>query len=185
MTDSCVSPLGTLLTLWTIRLSLAAYAAWLANWLVHGEDGERPPFAWRWCYTLGCALAVAHVACALGFYHGFRHASAAAETSRQTEEVLGFRFAAGLYFNYLFVLLWMIDGARQWLAPRPLPAWVLILLHVYMTFLAFNGAVIFASGPARWIGLAAAAALAAVATDRLASRTPLFRNRPSTLRTPQ
>lgn len=170
VTDCHVSPLGTILTLWTIRLSLGAYAAWLAYWLVRGEKPERPPFAWRWWYTLGCALAVVHVACALGFYHGFRHASAAAETARQAQQVLGIRFAAGVYFNYLFVLLWVIDAARQWVATRPLPGWVVILLHVYMTFIAFNGAVIFASGLARWIGLAAAAALAAVAIGRLARR---------------
>jgi hypothetical protein len=70
---------------------------------------------------------------------------------------------AGVYFNYLFVALWLLDVAWWWLCPAGYlarPAWLGIALQGYLFFIAFNGAVVFASGPIRWVGLALCARLA-------------------------
>jgi hypothetical protein len=46
---------------------------------------------------------------------------------------------------------------KQWTPP-----WR-VLVHVFLFFIAFNGAIIFEAGPTRWAGIAACCALAALA----------------------
>jgi hypothetical protein len=59
----------------------------------------------------------------------------------------------GLYFSYLFTLLWTADVVWWWWAPqgrRRRPRWLSIALHGFMLFIVFNAAVIFAAGAMRW-----------------------------------
>lgn len=160
---------GILLTRWTIRLALAAYALWLAGWLMAGNrplaGGTAPS---RWLYTLACGLFLVHVACAFGFYHHWSHAAAYDDTARQTEELIGISFGQGIYFSYLFLLVWVADVVWLWLAPSHRPAWLTVAVQLYMAFIAFNGAVIFESGVTRWAGIPVTLVLAALAIRRLA-----------------
>jgi hypothetical protein len=168
--------LGILLTKWTIRLALACYVAYLAAWLAaprgaapRGHAGRWPAVA-RWLWTVGCGLFLVHVACAFHFYHGWSHAAAWETTASETDAQLGFRFGDGIYFSYVFLGLWVLDVIAAWvwparsscpfcLAARPFRAAV----HVYMFFIAFNGAIVFEAGPTRWAGLAACLFLAGLA----------------------
>ena len=156
--------LGTLLTIWTIRLSLAAYALWLGMWLL----GSRSPSA-RWLYTAACGLFLVHVACAFHFYHHWSHTSALGDTARQTEEMLGVPFGEGIYFSYFFLALWVIDVAWLWLWPRFRPAWLTAALQLYLAFIALNGAIVFEAGVTRWIGIPVVVSLGGLAIWRFAN----------------
>ncbi|HUE71373.1 MAG TPA: hypothetical protein VMP01_10855 [Pirellulaceae bacterium] len=170
--------LGTLLTIWTIRLSLAAYALWLGMLLV--PSGKLPPgsrlLASRWLYTLACGLFLAHVVCAFQFYHHWSHQSALDDTARQTDEMLGFAFGEGIYFSYLFTLLWVADVAWLWLWPQHRPAWLTAVVQLYLAFIALNGAIVFEAGITRWVGIPVAAVLVGLAVWRFANPQSAIRN---------
>ena len=154
--------LGELLTQWTIRLALALYVAWLAGWL--SLRSPRWPSVARWIWTAACGLFLVHVACAFHFYHGWSHAAAWEDTARQTEAMLGAAFGEGIYFSYAFMALWVLDVIWSWIATTPhRTAWPRLLVHAFLFFIAFNGAIVFEAGPTRWAGLAACLLLAGLA----------------------
>jgi hypothetical protein len=147
--------LGPELTHWTIRLALLGLVARIAGTLRWGDQPWWFPIS-RSIWTLGYIFFVVHVACAFHFYHDWSHARAFESTAEQTGEMLGVRFGEGIYFSYLFLLLWLIDVVWQWIAPdsyRRLPAWMVTGLLAYMAFIAFNGAVIFEGGVTRYAGI--------------------------------
>jgi hypothetical protein len=161
---------GELLTSWTIRLALLCYAAYLAGWLIVSASGNRArPWSTvaHWLWTLGCVAFVAHVGCAFHFYHDWSHAAAFEKTAAETEQLLGVRFGEGIYFSYVFLVLWVLDVIGLWAwplwkwqgssptQPRPLVAAMQWILHAYLFFIAFNGAIIFEAGPTRWVGVGA------------------------------
>jgi len=172
--------LGILLTKWTIRLALACYVAYVA--IVLAGRGAHAAKMARAIWTTGCAWFVIHVACAFHFYHGWSHRAAWQHTADKTNELLGVPFGNGIYFSYLFLVLWVADAVWLWtLGSRPAAAgwsatsvpalarlraktpWWRALVHIFLLFIAVNGAIVFETGPTRWVGLAACAVLAALA----------------------
>ena len=84
------------------------------------------------------------------------------DTSRRTKELLGAGWGCGLYFNYLFTGVWIVDVIWWWrgLAMyRRRPRWIQAGVHAFFAFMFFNATVVFAAGPVRWLGLAATMAL--------------------------
>jgi hypothetical protein len=153
---------GELAVRWTVRVALALYALAVAGLLL-GERGRGWRPAARWAWTLGCAAYLAHVGCAFHFFHGWSHAAAYAETARRTQELFGLDWGGGLYFNYLFTAVWAGDVLWWWAAPgayEARPRWLGAAVHGFMAFMAFNGAVVFATGLIRWVALAIGLALA-------------------------
>jgi hypothetical protein len=160
--------LGVLLTRWTIRLALVCYAAYLAGWLI--TDQPRWSKISRWLWTAGCALFLVHVTCAFHFVHRWSHAAAWESTARETQELLGVSFGDGIYFSYLFGAVWLVDVAWLWLATARHSArtpWTRGLVHAYLFFIAFNGAIVFEGGPVRWAGIVVCLLLACLAVRRL------------------
>ena len=169
--------LGELLTTWTIRLALACYVAAVAGWLVAPRRAAWPA-ANRWAWTVGCGLAVLHVACAFHFFHGWSHAAAYESTADETDKVVGLRFGAGLFFNYAFILLWLADVVWMWGGPVASGqrwSWPRLVIHAYLFFIAVNGAIVFENGPTRWAGLPACLVLAGLAAQ-MAIRSRLGRS---------
>ena len=158
---------GEMLTRWTVRATLALYAATLALRLAAPARRREARALW----TVGCLAFVAHVAAAFGFYHAWSHAHAYAETARQTRELFGINWGGGLYFNYAFTLAWAADAAYWWRAGidryERRPRWVDVSLHAFFAFMAINGAIVFARGPTRWVALAATAGLGLLGLARL------------------
>ena len=143
--------LGEFLTIWTIRLSLVCLAGALATRLLVAPDSNRRGERALW--TAGCGLFVAHVVGAFQFYHHWSHAHAWEDTARQTRELLGWAFGSGIYFSYVFLLLWVADVAWWWLAPATYlrrPRWVDRTLLGDVLFIAFKGAAVFEGGVTRW-----------------------------------
>jgi hypothetical protein len=141
------------LILWTIRVACVLYVAAVASVLV-----GRPAAQARWLWTLGCLFYLGHVWAAFALAHHWSHQSAWDETARQTAEVFGVRSGSGIWWNYTFTALWVIDAAWWWAASesyRQRPVWITAAVHGFFAFLFFNGAGVFASGATRWLGLAA------------------------------
>lgn len=138
------------LTLWTIRVAAALYVVAMAAWLTGREEFSRG--AW----TAACGFYLAHVAAAFQLHHHWSHSAAYEETARQTFEVFGMRWGGGLYFNYVFTVIWLADALLWWLGRRRLA----IAINWFFAFMFFNATVVFATGPTRWLGLASTVGLA-------------------------
>jgi hypothetical protein len=144
---------GSMVTLWSVRAAGLCYVVAIAAWI-----RQRPHLARiAWTISLGCYLC--HVAAAFGFYHGWSHQAAYRETARQTAALFGMWWGGGLYFNYLFTLVWALDVVWLW-RYRKRPRWIALAVHTFMAFLFFNATVVFASGWIRWSGVLATLALA-------------------------
>jgi hypothetical protein len=134
----------------TVAGSVLAWAA--GEWL-------RSRVAW----SLGAFLAVAHALLAFAVFYGWSHAVAREATARQTAALTGLSFAGGIYVNYVFLLVWLGDAVWWWAAPRSRaarPGWVSATIRGFIFFIIVNGAVVFADGLARLLGIVAVSVVA-------------------------
>jgi glucan phosphoethanolaminetransferase (alkaline phosphatase superfamily) len=141
--------------LWTrlpIWLALIAYGASVTALLC-----DRYAVA-KWLWTIGCGFYLMHVAFAFHIHYAWNHQTALTKTIDQTRAQTGFETSLGIYFNYAFTLIWCLDvmywwwaGTKTYRGRRKVIAWS---LHLFFLFMVVNGAIVFASGPARWLGIA-------------------------------
>jgi len=154
LTAVLAADVGEMLTRNTIRLSLAWYTVALClmmrlnadDWSTTTASGKLARGCWTWAWA--CFLV--HVVVAFHFYHHWSHADAFERTRR----ISG--VGEGLYFSYLFTLLWSADVGFWWLWPARYaarPVWVDRSLHGFMLFMVFNSTVVFESGSIRWAGV--------------------------------
>ena len=167
---------GELLTRLTIWLALCASAIG-AGILLLSRDRSRWLSGARLAWTLGCAFFLAHVASAFTYYHHWSHAAAYRETAQRTGELTGLRWGGGIYLNYLFAIAWVVDVGWWWLAPEGFSARsprVNAIWQGFFLFMVFNGAVVFGTGPVRWLGVGICGGFAALwwraRHDKIASR---------------
>ncbi|NKB89534.1 MAG: hypothetical protein GKS06_15060 [Acidobacteria bacterium] len=140
------------ITVLTARLALLLYLVALLAMLA---GARHRPLA-RTLWTAGFAAYAVHVAAAFHWVHSWSHDAALAATSAQTAAAVGVASGAGLWVNYLFTVVWGIDVAWWWRRPDSYEnrSWRSAAgVHAFMAFMFFNGAVVFAQGPSRWIGL--------------------------------
>jgi hypothetical protein len=153
-------------SLWSIRLSLLSLVIALAMQLRGLRSVDRRVAS---IWFLGSLLALGHsIGSLLTFHHGSQ-ADALASTAEQTRELLGFAFGVGLYVNYVFVLVWIIDASFRVIAPGRygrLPAFYYWCVNCFLIFIAFNGAIVFKAGLVRWIGLGCCMVLGYLWLDR-------------------
>jgi hypothetical protein len=145
---------GEWLTRGTVWLGLSLYAAGeiLRPARRAGELDARS----RLLNTLGCAAFLAHVAFAFHFYHAWSHSAAYTDTARRTAELFGWNWGGGIYFNYLFALLWIGDVAWSWAQPAAYcgrPGWTIWIARSFFCFMILNGAVVFTRGALQVYGL--------------------------------
>ncbi|HEV3005325.1 MAG TPA: hypothetical protein VGX78_12740, partial [Pirellulales bacterium] len=103
---------GELATRWTVRLALAGY--FLGGALRAENRTPRGRLIGRIAWTLGCLFYLAHIACAFHVYHGWSHAAAYRHTAEQTAALTGWNWGGGIYFNYLFTVVWLADAIAWW-----------------------------------------------------------------------
>jgi len=166
MSDHHVS---TSITIW---LALAGYGITVCLMLAGFLTVERNRML-RVLWTISCAFFVAHVVSAFHYSYHWSHAEAIRSTAKQTQDLLGMEFGEGLYFSYVFLVLWIADVISWWRKPLKYvsrPTWLSLAVHGYLFFIAFNGAVIFKSGITRIGGILAVMAFAAIAAKRLSVR---------------
>jgi hypothetical protein len=145
---------GEVLTRATVWTAVAGYAIGFCVFTL--SRGRRWDSTVRVVWTIACASLFAHFVCAFHFYHHWRHAAAYRETARQTEALFGLNWGGGVFINYGVLVVWIIDVGWWWLrgieSYRARPAILVLAWHAFLIFIIFNGTVIFAHGPARWIG---------------------------------
>ena len=116
-----VENLDSLATIWTIRAALACmFGTFLLRlWelprsktkVVLESKSDSPLLdGAKHIWLLGSFFSLLHAMAAMIFYHHGSHALAAADTARQTQALLGISVGAGIYFNYAFVLIWLVDA---------------------------------------------------------------------------
>jgi hypothetical protein len=150
--------LGELLTHRSIRLALACIVGTYAIRIANREHWGRDTKFSRAMWTLGCGFFIAHLLFAFHFYHHWSPAHALRVTAERTYKQLGFAFGEGIYFSYLFGLLWLAEVAAMWAWPKwydHRPKWLFWSVAGFMAFIAFNGAVVFEDGITRPLGIAA------------------------------
>ena len=149
--------MGSVIIAWTIRISIILFFGTLIAWVLQLKPAHFDRTL-RMLWTMSFVLFVAHVLAAFHFHHDWNHAAAVAETARQTRELIGLEFGAGLYFNYLFLLVWAFDLIWIWFVDSEIAKryrWLRIAWLAYLIFIAFNGVAIFKSGGMRVGGIAA------------------------------
>ena len=158
----------------SIHLTLLCWgcAAFLLLNVKHSDWTSRAPqLALARClWTLALVTYLTHVAFAFHYYHSWSHSDA----FRRTDEITG--FGAGIYVSYFFSLVWLTDGLAWWLTPRwyaQRSLWVDRILHAFMAFIIFNGSVVYATGPVRWLSLLMFLGLAGWALFRWQSQQSL------------
>jgi hypothetical protein len=145
----------------------------LDSGLLGGAQSRATFHVARWLWTIGCLLFLVHVACAFEFFHDWSHEHALAHTAAQTEALTGIGWGGGLFFNYAFTLLWVIDTAAWWVGDVGTHGrgrvyfWT---LHGVFAFMVFNATVVFGPPAWRWIapivGVAFAIAYLRVKSER-------------------
>lgn len=128
----------------------------------------------RAAWTAGAVLTLVHSVAAFGVFYGWSHEIARIMTARQTAEATGIDFAGGIYVNYVFVAVWLLDafwwcGFPRNYAERPrLISWA---VRGFIFFIMLNGSFVFADGWARLLGLAAVASVIALFVRHRLRRT--------------
>jgi hypothetical protein len=112
----------------------------------------------RASWTVGIILALIHVALAFHLVYAWNHEAAVAATVRQAADRFGAGWRGGIYVNYVFLALWLADVCWWWLAPASHAARsprLEVARFVFFAFMFLNGAVVFASGIGRVVGMVA------------------------------
>ncbi len=90
-------------------------------------------------------------------------------TAQQTQELIGIRFGAGLFVNYAFDLVWLVDAMVRMISPgiySKIPKAYRYCTNSFLIFMAINGAIVFQSGCIRAIGLACVGMLLLLSLQR-------------------
>ncbi len=113
----------------------------------------------RAVWSVGCFFFLAHVATAFHFYHAWSHDAAVLETARQSAEVVGVEAGYGIYMNYLFALLWIVDAGWWWSKGHSgylgRAKAMSVSIHGYLLFIVINGTLVFEGGLVRWFSVLA------------------------------
>ncbi|MFT3879334.1 MAG: hypothetical protein QM703_06705 [Gemmatales bacterium] len=117
-------------------LCFACYLLTLIGWTRRVE-----PKLLRLLWTLGWGIFGIHVCLAFHVVHHWSHD--AAWNATKVQGGLG----AGIYFNYLMLIVWLIDVLWWWLWPVVYLArnrWKSALIQGFLLFMWFNATVVFA-----------------------------------------
>lgn len=111
-----------------------------------------------------------HLLTAYGEVHGWSHLAAWEHTRLETLRITGWDSGAGLWFNFVTLWVWTAEAIRiGWChAPRcaGISAVFATACQVWIAFMMFQSAVVFAEGLVRWLSLAGAVTILAVAVRR-------------------
>jgi hypothetical protein len=117
---------------------------------------------------------VTHSVAAFAVFHGWSHRAAVAATARQTAAVTGLAWGGGIFFNYAFLVVWVADVLWWWISPPSYddrPRALDGSVRSFLFFMFFNGAIVFADGGMRLLGVAAVAVVSITWLTRLFRRT--------------
>jgi len=134
---------------------LLATVAWAIGEVLMRRSASIDRIA-RASWTIAIVLALVHVLAAFHFVYSWSHEAAVVATAQRANDVFGRGWHGAIFVNYLFLALWAGDVCWWWasrashaLRSVRLETWRLALF----VFMFVNGAIIFASGVGRLIGV--------------------------------
>jgi hypothetical protein len=145
----------------TAWISLLAWCA--AEWAraSRGEQAGAP----RLAFTLGLLAMVVHSFFAFALRYHFSHEAALLDAARQIEQVTGRPSSPrGFYANHAFMAWWTLEAAAWWRDPAGYAGRARALVwasRLVFVFMFANGAIVFARGPVRGLGVLALLAVIA------------------------
>jgi len=151
---------------------IVATAVWAAAEIVKLRRAQSVEPARR-LWTIAAALIWLHAVAAFQHVYGWSQATAIDATARQTAAMTGLAWGGGLFVNYAFLAIWAADAAWWWIAPTSYltrPAIIERSRRWIFIFMFVNGAIVFAKGPARLVGVVAVSAVCAAWALRPAGR---------------
>jgi hypothetical protein len=122
---------GQAITVWLARASAVAYVIAL---LLRATSFSR---AARMVWTGALCLYLLHVCGAFEYFYHWSHAIAYEETARQTAELFGVEWGGGIYLNYLFTIVWLVDCLWWWVRSESYGERPRIVARTVDGFLAF------------------------------------------------
>ena len=134
---------------------ILATVAWAAGEVLMGRSSALDRRG-RTLWTAGIALALLHAVLAFELVYAWDHEAAVAATAEQARDRFGWGWRGGIYVNYVFLALWLADVCWWWLSPDARarrPVQIEAARRAFFTFMFLNGAVIFATGIGRFVGL--------------------------------
>jgi hypothetical protein len=171
--------LSTVTPLTFVRATMiAATGLWAVGEVLMRRSAPADRLA-RLAWTMGAGLALVHVILAFEVAYAWDHEAAVRDTVRQAEDLFGWGPRSGIYVNYVFIAAWLADIVWWWIGPvsrAQRPRSIELARFAFFSFMFLNGAVLFAAGAGRFIGIVAlAAALLSTASSRLSpARKPSF-----------
>jgi len=123
---------------------------------VVGEFGRslRPSPPWtRPLWILGSACYICHVISAFSLHHNWSHSAAYAYTAATTYDLLGINSGLGLWVNYIFTAIWIVEGLLPGRWGLTVNRRLNRVVRSVFLFMIINGAFVFVAGPQRWFGL--------------------------------
>jgi hypothetical protein len=166
-------------------------ALYLTIWIgltlfVAGETGRSftrrstgaPTWSW-WAFSTGLLLAIVHTVLAFDIVHNWVHDDAVRSTAMQTEAVFGVAVGGGVYVNYAFLAAWFADAVWWRAAPagHPRSAALTWTLRAFYMVMIVNGAIVFATGARRLLGIALVTWLCVCWTASRPTPAPCARHR--------
>ena len=159
---------------WAVRgtawLALAGYFTG-ALLLLHGKKQIS-----KWVWGAGCDFNFLHILAAFHFTHNWSHTAAVEHVAKQSEAVIGTPFGAGIWFNYVFTMLWIIDATWLWWNKESYArraTWITWAIHSFLFFMVVNAAVVFAPVIVRLPSAVLCLGLAALCVRQLSPKTNL------------
>ncbi|MEZ6091432.1 MAG: hypothetical protein R3C05_26125 [Pirellulaceae bacterium] len=161
--QSCLSshrrspPQTSLLVDLTADVAIVAYgiAWWFALSTKRAGNKHAGRFnasnAW---YSTSVLLMFVHVGVAYAIAHRWSHRAAMEHAAIETRETLGFEFAPGLYVNFVFLLVFLIDTIWRWRVKNPRlrnPAKLACAIDGSIAFIFLMATLVFEEGPIRLV----------------------------------
>ena len=140
-------------SLWLIRMALLLMVVVFSIELRGGNRTDRMTAS---LWLAGAVLALGHGIGTVATFHHGSQTLAFESTAQRTEQLLGIRFGAGLFVNYVFLIVWLVDALMAILLPvryRRLQRLYVYATDGFLLFIAINGAIVFQTGWSRSIGV--------------------------------
>ena len=138
---------------------LLATIAWAIGEVFRGRSAQLDRRA-RLISTAALLLTLLHVVLAFQLVYGWSHEAAVQGTIRQVEALVGQGWRGAIFVNYAFLALWLTDVCWWWVAPishARAPSRLEAARLAVFTFMFVNGAIVFATGVARLVGIGSVA----------------------------
>lgn len=141
--------------IWSIRIAVICYLARLilAKCRVVGRVPARAEAV---VWTVGCIAYVVHVIAAFSIAHDWSHNKAWEFTAIETQRMVGIRRGDGVWVNYAFTLIWLVDVFRVVRAAnekRTTNSRIDVGVHLLFAFIIFSATVVFGPSLYRYLAI--------------------------------